>query len=86
MVKNRREANCSLCARFYQSKAKLLRKQEKFQSRNKLQTITLLDALEEFKFDAAFGGARRDEEKARAKRKNFSFEMNLVNGTKEAKT
>ena len=45
----------------------------KIPSRNKLQTITLLDALEEFKFDAAFGGARRDEEKARAKERIFSF-------------
>src|SRR5208283_4143543 len=36
-------------------------------SRNKLQTVTLLDAIEEFKFDAALGGGRRDEEKARAK-------------------
>lgn len=41
-------------------------------SRNGLQTITLLDALEEFQFDAAFGGARRDEEKARAKERFFS--------------
>lgn len=41
-------------------------------SRNGLQTITLLDALEEFKFDAAFGGGRRDEEKARAKERFFS--------------
>jgi sulfate adenylyltransferase subunit 2 len=41
-------------------------------SRNSLQTITLLDAMEEFKFDAAFGGARRDEEKARAKERFFS--------------
>lgn len=41
-------------------------------SRNGLQTITLLDAMEEFKFDAAFGGARRDEEKARAKERFFS--------------
>ncbi|MES2733820.1 MAG: sulfate adenylyltransferase subunit CysD [Bacteroidota bacterium] len=41
-------------------------------SRNGLQTITLLDAIEEFKFDAAFGGARRDEEKARAKERFFS--------------
>jgi sulfate adenylyltransferase subunit 2 len=41
-------------------------------SRNGLQTITLLDALEEFKFDAAFGGARRDEEKARAKERFMS--------------
>jgi sulfate adenylyltransferase subunit 2 len=41
-------------------------------SRNGLQTITLLDALEEHKFDAAMGGARRDEEKARAKERFFS--------------
>ena len=41
-------------------------------SRNKLQTVTLLDALEKNKFDAAMGGARRDEEKARAKERFFS--------------
>ncbi|SMO39267.1 sulfate adenylyltransferase subunit 2 [Saccharicrinis carchari] len=41
-------------------------------SRNKLQTITLLDALEELKTDAAMGGGRRDEEKARAKERFFS--------------
>ncbi len=41
-------------------------------SRNGLQTITLLDSIEEFQFDAAFGGARRDEEKARAKERFFS--------------
>jgi sulfate adenylyltransferase subunit 2 len=41
-------------------------------SRNGLQTITLLESMEEFKFDAAFGGARRDEEKARAKERFFS--------------
>ena len=41
-------------------------------SRNRLQIITLLDALEEHKFDAALGGARRDEEKARAKERFFS--------------
>lgn len=41
-------------------------------SRNKLQTVTLLDALEELKFDAAMGGGRRDEEKARAKERFFS--------------
>ncbi|MEO6883591.1 MAG: sulfate adenylyltransferase subunit CysD [Bacteroidia bacterium] len=41
-------------------------------SRNGLQTVTLLDAIEEFKFDAAIGGARRDEEKARAKERFFS--------------
>ncbi|MCK9522580.1 MAG: sulfate adenylyltransferase subunit CysD [Proteobacteria bacterium] len=42
-------------------------------SRNGLQTITLLDAIAEFQFDAALGGARRDEEKARAKERFFSF-------------
>ena len=41
-------------------------------SRNVLQTITLLDAIQELKIDAAFGGARRDEEKARAKERFFS--------------
>lgn len=41
-------------------------------SRNKIQTITLLDAIEEEKFDAAMGGGRRDEEKARAKERFFS--------------
>lgn len=41
-------------------------------SRNVLQTVTLLDAIEEFKFDAALGGGRRDEEKARAKERFFS--------------
>jgi sulfate adenylyltransferase subunit 2 len=44
----------------------------KFASRNALQTYTLLDAIEEFKFDALIGGARRDEEKARAKERIFS--------------
>jgi len=42
-------------------------------SRNRLQTTTLLDAIEEHRFDAAFGGARRDEEKARAKERVYSF-------------
>jgi sulfate adenylyltransferase subunit 2 len=42
-------------------------------SRNQLQTVTLLDALAEHGFDAAFGGARRDEERARAKERVFSF-------------
>lgn len=41
-------------------------------SRNALQIVTLLDAIEEHKFDAALGGARRDEEKARAKERFFS--------------
>jgi sulfate adenylyltransferase subunit 2 len=42
-------------------------------SRNRLQTTTLLDAIEEHQFDAVFGGARRDEEKARAKERVFSL-------------
>jgi sulfate adenylyltransferase subunit 2 len=42
-------------------------------SRNRLQTVTLLDAIAEHQFDAAFGGARRDEERARAKERIFSF-------------
>ena len=44
----------------------------KFPSRNALQTYTLLDVIEEFEFDACIGGARRDEEKARAKERIFS--------------
>ena len=43
------------------------------ESRNPHQSVTLLDAIEEFGFDACFGGARRDEEKARAKERIFSF-------------
>src|SRR5436305_1920770 len=42
-------------------------------SRNRLQTTTLLDAITEHQFDAVFGGGRRDEEKARAKERVFSF-------------
>ena len=42
-------------------------------SRNRLQTVTLLDAITDNKFDAAFGGARRDEDKARAKERILSF-------------
>ena len=44
----------------------------KYPSRNGLQTYTLLDVIEEFEFDACIGGARRDEEKARAKERIFS--------------
>ncbi len=51
---------------------KVVEETGKYASRNMLQTTTLLDALEEFKFDAAIGGARRDEEKARAKERIFS--------------
>jgi sulfate adenylyltransferase subunit 2 len=46
-------------------------------SRNRLQTTTLLDAIAEYGFDAAFGGARRDEERARAKERVFSFRDRL---------
>jgi sulfate adenylyltransferase subunit 2 len=42
-------------------------------SRNQLQTVTLLDAMQEHQFDCAIGGARRDEERARAKERIFSF-------------
>jgi sulfate adenylyltransferase subunit 2 len=42
-------------------------------SRNRLQIVTLLDTIEEHRYDALFGGARRDEEKARAKERVFSF-------------
>ena len=45
----------------------------RFASRNRLQTTTLLDAIADSRFDAVFGGARRDEEKARAKERVFSF-------------
>lgn len=45
----------------------------KFASRNALQTYTLLDTIQEFEFDACIGGARRDEEKARAKERIFSI-------------
>lgn len=51
---------------------KLTEPKGKFASRNWLQTYTLLDTIEEFGFDACIGGARRDEEKARAKERIFS--------------
>jgi sulfate adenylyltransferase subunit 2 len=46
-------------------------------SRNRLQTVTLLDAITEHGFDACFGGARRDEERARAKERIFSFRNDM---------
>jgi sulfate adenylyltransferase subunit 2 len=55
------------------NKGRVTEEKGPYASRNLLQTTTLLDALTEFKFDAAFGGARRDEEKARAKERVFSF-------------
>ena len=53
-------------------KGKVKEESGKYSSRNTLQTTTLLDAIEELKFDACIGGARRDEEKARAKERIFS--------------
>lgn len=53
-------------------KRKLTEPKGKFASRNWLQTHTLLETIEEFEFDACIGGARRDEEKARAKERIFS--------------
>lgn len=54
------------------TKKKLTEPKGKFASRNALQTYTLLDTIEEFGFDCCIGGARRDEEKARAKERVFS--------------
>ena len=51
---------------------KVVEESGKYASRNALQTTTLLDAIEEFRFDACIGGARRDEEKSRAKERVFS--------------
>src|SRR5467141_1894086 len=50
-----------------------VRLRSKEESRNVAQSVTLLEAIAEFGFDAAIGGARRDEEKARAKERVFSF-------------
>lgn len=54
------------------NEGKVTEERGRYSSRNTLQTTTLLDAIEEFKFDACIGGARRDEEKARAKERVFS--------------
>jgi sulfate adenylyltransferase subunit 2 len=70
-----REAGATLIVRKVEDtiqKKNLTEPKGKFASRNWLQTYTLLDAIEEFKFDACIGGARRDEEKARAKERIFS--------------
>jgi sulfate adenylyltransferase subunit 2 len=70
-----KEAGATLIVRKVEEtiqKKKLTEPKGKFASRNWLQTYTLLDAIEEFKFDACIGGARRDEEKARAKERIFS--------------
>jgi sulfate adenylyltransferase subunit 2 len=69
------EVNATLIVRKVEDtikQRKLTEPKGKFPSRNWLQTYTLLDAIEEFKFDCCIGGARRDEEKARAKERIFS--------------
>jgi len=69
------EVNATLIVRKVEDTIKqknLTEPKGKFASRNWLQTYTLLDTIEEFKFDACIGGARRDEEKARAKERIFS--------------
>ena len=70
-----REVNATLVVRHVEDtirQKKLTEPKGKFASRNWLQTYTLLDTIEEFAFDACIGGARRDEEKARAKERIFS--------------
>jgi len=69
------ETGIQLLVRYVQDSIDAGRVQEetgKYASRNMLQTTTLLDAIAELKFDACIGGARRDEEKARAKERIFS--------------
>lgn len=70
-----KEADATLVVRKVEDtirQKKLTEPKGKFPSRNWLQTYTLLDTIEEFQFDACIGGARRDEEKARAKERIFS--------------
>ncbi len=70
-----KELGVELIVRYVQDSIDQKKVQEetgKHASRNALQTVTLLDAIEEFGFDACMGGARRDEEKSRAKERIFS--------------
>jgi len=70
-----REVGAELIVRYVQDsidQGRVVEETGPFASRNALQTVTLLDALAELKVDAAIGGARRDEEKARAKERFFS--------------
>ena len=69
----RRAADRRLACRTRSTRAGRPRRAGPRASRNRLQTVTLLDAIAEHGFDAAFGGARRDEERARAKERVFSF-------------
>ena len=70
-----KELDVEIIVRYVQDSINQNKVQEetgKYASRNALQTVTLLDAIEEFGFDACIGGARRDEEKSRAKERIFS--------------
>lgn len=70
-----KETGAALIVRYVQdtiNEGKVQEETGKYASRNVLQTQTLLDAIEELKLDACIGGARRDEEKARAKERVFS--------------
>ncbi len=70
------EAGCRLVVASVQDAidaGKVVEETGKWASRNRLQTTALLDAIADNRFDAVFGGARRDEEKARAKERVFSF-------------
>ncbi len=70
-----KETGAELIVRYVQdtiNEGKVVEETGKYASRNVLQTQTLLDAIEELKLDACIGGARRDEEKARAKERVFS--------------
>ena len=70
-----KQINAKLLIRYVQDsidKGSAIEEKGLYASRNMLQTVTLLEALKEYKFDAAIGGARRDEEKARAKERFFS--------------
>ncbi|MEZ4860942.1 MAG: sulfate adenylyltransferase subunit CysD [Caldilineaceae bacterium] len=70
-----RKLNAQLIVRYVQDsidQGRVMEETGPNPSRNALQTVTLLDALSELKFEAAMGGARRDEEKARAKERFFS--------------
>ncbi|MCT4600525.1 MAG: sulfate adenylyltransferase subunit CysD [Marinifilaceae bacterium] len=70
-----KELGCDLIVKYVQdsiNEGKCIEEKGINASRNKLQTVTLLDALEDLKCDAAIGGGRRDEEKARAKERFFS--------------
>lgn len=71
-----KETGMQLIVRYVQdsiNKGRVKEETGKYASRNVLQTTTLLDAIEELKLDACIGGARRDEEKARAKERIFSL-------------